>query len=332
MATVAFGMGIDKPDVRFVLHHTISKSIENYYQESGRAGRDGERAHCIVFFRAADVFRQSTMVFTEHTGLQNLYSMLKYCVNETECRRSVIAKSFGERWEESHCQSACDVCQFFSSTEANASTAGPSRLANASSDCVSSDARSGVCREEDISKSCAAIIDVIEKAQKKEQRLTALKVFGQWKEENTGGPSKPFAIPHRERVLIQALLQRVLKEDFHFTPYSTISYITLGPKAAAVRKDILKIEMKSAHVTLSQGEASTSTDRKVSQAKHFYGTPIHQETVSEQCQEPPAKRTKRAASKSRLKKNDPSQTDLASGSQATCNSAVADVIEIDDSD
>ena len=79
VATIAFGMGIDKPDVRFVLHHSISKSMENFYQESGRAGRDDAKAKCITFFRFADIFRISTMVFTEKTGLQKLYEMVAYC-------------------------------------------------------------------------------------------------------------------------------------------------------------------------------------------------------------------------------------------------------------
>ena len=78
VATIAFGMGIDKPDVRFVIHHAISKSMENFYQESGRAGRDSDNSKCIAFFKFGDVFRISTMVFTEQTGLEKLYGMLAY--------------------------------------------------------------------------------------------------------------------------------------------------------------------------------------------------------------------------------------------------------------
>ncbi len=72
-------MGIDKPDVRFVIHHCLSKSMENFYQESGRAGRDDEAARCIAYYRPADAFRISTMVFTERTGLEKLYGMIAYC-------------------------------------------------------------------------------------------------------------------------------------------------------------------------------------------------------------------------------------------------------------
>lgn len=123
-ATIAFGMGIDKPNVRFVIHATIPKSIEGYYQESGRAGRDGEKADCIMFYQYSDVKILRKMIeynTSANTNLKsqkihtaNLLKMVGFCENKTDCRRSLQLNYFGELFDRSLCiankETICDNC------------------------------------------------------------------------------------------------------------------------------------------------------------------------------------------------------------------------------
>ena len=103
-ATVAFGMGIDKADVRFVFHHSIPKSLEGYFQECGRAGRDGQNSVCMLFYTYSDVYRLKRMVLSDQTmnkesvnvHMNNLYRVVQYCENQTECRRAQLLEYFGE--------------------------------------------------------------------------------------------------------------------------------------------------------------------------------------------------------------------------------------------
>ncbi|KAL6785285.1 RECQ1 [Auxenochlorella protothecoides x Auxenochlorella symbiontica] len=117
VATIAFGMGIDKADVRYVLHFSLSKALEGYYQEAGRAGRDGLPCECVLYYARKDVPR---IVQLLHHGkrskaqfqreMELLSQMRDYCEEEKQCRHARLLRYFGEEWTQERCGDRCDNC------------------------------------------------------------------------------------------------------------------------------------------------------------------------------------------------------------------------------
>lgn len=224
--------------------------MENFYQESGRCGRDGKYAECILLYRFSDMFKISTMTFVETNGLRNAYSMVEYSINNSKkCRRDLFSKYFTEVWNDRNCGKMCDHC-FYKSQNRNVM---PPKM--------------------DILTHYRTLLRVLDKALSMDIKLTALKLIDAWFHK---GPSKlRLEIPppsidrfYGEQIVAFLITSDYLREDFHYTAYSTISYIQRGPLSP--QDD--EIEFQPSRIydlppmkeTKDFFEATTASDPKVS--------------------------------------------------------------------
>lgn len=235
VATIAFGMGIDKGDVRFVLHASLGKSLDSYYQETGRAGRDGKNADCVLFFRPADATRMSGMLAGDPRGQEKLHSMLSYA-QSSKCRKSLFADYFADQYGGATTCGTCDNCLLPIAPSDVTSEAW--KIIKVMEEVYEESGRITLAGLGDLCRGLGqGQYSVVDSRQRKRKRQnTKAKQSGFINIAEVVGEKVKLSKDDTERVLVELLLNGYLADEYNATAYSVNVYVKPGPMFARLSR------------------------------------------------------------------------------------------------